>query len=128
MKRSTVCLCLLSLAACPSAVKGDQGPKGETGAQGPKGDTGPQGSKGEPGDAGPVGEQGPAGDAGSQGPKGDPGQVIIVAASDGGTVAVDGGIAIIQGPMGLPGADGQSVVASTEAPVTAHLGVSASSR
>lgn len=40
------------------ALRGEQGPKGDTGPQGPKGDTGPQGPKGATGATGP---QGPSG-------------------------------------------------------------------
>lgn len=43
------------------ALRGEQGPKGDTGPQGPKGDTGPQGPKGATGVTGPQGPQGPSG-------------------------------------------------------------------
>lgn len=94
----------LLVAACIVLVGCQQGPKGDTGAQGPAGPAGAMGSSGQQGIPGP---QGPAGDAGPQGPFGLPGQVVVLVAADGGSLVVDGGVAIIAGPQGPQGAQGQ---------------------
>lgn len=94
---------LAGLAGCTPS-KGDPGP------QGPKGDPGPQGAPG------PKGDQGVRGDAGPQGPKGDPGQVVVVVSADGGSVTVDGGLAIITGPTGPAGIPGQTGPAGDAGP------------
>lgn len=59
--------------------------------QGPKGDEGPPGMAGAHGDAGPQGA---------------PGQVVVLVADDGGSVFIDGGIAIVTGPPGPAGPAG----------------------
>ena len=46
------------------ALRGEQGPKGDTGPQGPKGDTGATGPQGPKGATGATGPQGPAGPSG----------------------------------------------------------------
>lgn len=67
---------------------------------GPKGDPGPDG---QPGPQGPNGGKGEPGDVGSEGP---PGQVVLIAAADGGFVTVDGGLVIVAGPIGPQGPQG----------------------
>lgn len=107
MKRVVLLAVVLILVACTS---GPQGPKGDSGPQGP---AGPQGDAGV---QGPVGPPGPAGDAGPQGPMGAmgaPGQVVVLAAADGGALIVDGGVVIVAGPPGPVGPTGQVVVVST---------------
>lgn len=101
MKRIVLVAVVLNLVACTS------------GPQGPQGPTGPQGDAGIQGPAGPPG---PAGDAGPQGPMGAmgvPGQVVVLAAADGGALVVDGGVVIVAGPQGPVGPAGQVVVVST---------------
>ncbi len=98
MRAAFLGLVVVTVCSC------EQGTRGAVGAVGPQGLTGAAGAKGEPG---------------AQGPRGDPGQVLVVAAADGGAVSFDGGLAIISGPQGSAGergVPGQSVVASS-APV-----------
>ena len=38
-----------------------------------------------------------------QGPVGAPGQVVVISAQDGGSIVIDGGVAIVSGPQGPPG-------------------------
>jgi hypothetical protein len=96
----------VTLWALIMAVSGCTGPKGDSGAQGPQGAMGNPGMKGDKGDTGPAGPPGDAGPPGIQGLKGDPGTVVVVSAVDGGTVVLDGGVAIVAGPPGPPGPPG----------------------
>lgn len=86
-----------------------------------------EGQAGASGAQGPAGMVGPTGALGPQGPQGVAGQVLVVLTTDGGTVAVDGGVAIVTGP---PGASGASVSVLTEAAgsncVAGGIGVSLS--
>ena len=79
---------------------GPIGPTGDAGATGPEGVQGAAGPMGAPGATGPIGDAGPAG---PQGPAGSPGQVVVISSADGGSVVIDGGIAIVSGPRGPPG-------------------------
>jgi Collagen triple helix repeat (20 copies) len=94
-----VSLLSMALLACPSkeGPEGPAGPAGPAGATGPAGSTGPQGARGPAGDAG---VQGQTGGVGPQGPQGVAGQVQVVLTADGGTLTVDGGLAIVTGPAG----------------------------
>lgn len=77
------------------------------GCQGLKGEPGPKGEQGIPG------PQGPGGQSGSQGPGL---ERLLIMVADGGSVIVDGGVAVVSGPQGMPGsagAPGQSVVGSS---------------
>lgn len=94
------------VAACAVLVGCQQGPKGDTGAQGPAGPSGVIGSTGQQGIPGPQGPPGDAGPQGLQGAMGLAGQVVVVVAADGGSVVVDGGVAIVVGPPGPAGAPG----------------------
>lgn len=106
-----VVLMALLLSACP-------GPKGDTGPAGPKGDPG---ERGAPGSKGDPGEPGPTGDAGPPGPKGEPGQVVVLATADGGSLVVDGGVAIVTGPAGPPGRAGGIRVLHPDAGLAGYL-------
>lgn len=85
------------------------------GCHGPKGDPGPKGEQGGTGPQGPPGQQGEEG-AGLDS--------LLIMIADGGSVIVDGGVAVVSGPQGaqgVVGAPGESVVgssigASTECP------------
>ncbi|MCA3011462.1 MAG: collagen-like protein [Myxococcaceae bacterium] len=93
----------LLVAASVALVDCQQGPKGDTGAQGPAGPPGVMGSSGQQGIPGPRGD---AGETGPAGMTGAPGQVVVLVAADGGSVVVDGGVAIVAGPQGAPGQQG----------------------
>lgn len=113
----------VSALACQQGPKGDEGPPGPVGPaglgqQGPTGPAGPAGDAGPTGMMGVAGSQGDAGPQGPAGPKGEPGQVVVLVADDGGSLVIDGGIAIVTGPPGPAGAAGQSVVGSGEPPGT----------
>ena len=87
-------LALALLSACTSGPRGDPGPagpKGDTGAAGPQGVAGPAGSKGDQGAAGTPGPAGP---------------LVVLSSEDGGSVFIDGGVAIVAGPQGATGATG----------------------
>ncbi len=61
-----------------------------------------------PGPPGPQGEAGPSGPLGAPGPKGDPGLPgalgdLYLSIADGGSMVIDGGLIIVQGPRGEPG-------------------------
>ncbi len=96
----------LLVAACAVLVGCQQGPKGDTGAQGPAGPPGVMGSSGQQGIPGPAGPRGDAGETGPAGMNGAPGQVVVLVAVDGGSVVVDGGVAIVAGPQGAQGQQG----------------------
>lgn len=53
--------------------------------------------------SGPKGDQGPVGPPGPQGSMGTAGQVVVLAAADGGLLIVDGGVVLASGPPGPPG-------------------------
>lgn len=96
----------LFLSAC-AGERGPEGPAGSTGASGPTGPTGPAGP------AGPTGPQGPPGENGA------PGAVVVVAVADGGSIRIDGGLAIVEGPPGPQGPAGTSYTdAQAQAAVT----------
>jgi hypothetical protein len=135
----------------PVGPQGPQGEQGPIGLQGPQGEpgqvvvvstvdggtlvvdggfvviagpTGPQGPQGVQGPQGDQGAQGPQGIQGLQGHEGPQGAALVIVAADGGSIAVDGGIAIVagpegpRGPQGLSGTDGQSVTGSSIGPGT----------
>lgn len=108
--RNVVLGAVVLLLACA------QGPKGESGQQGPAGPVGPTGPEGARGPHGPPGEAGAVGPAGPQGP---PGPVTVIAAADGGSIEVDGGLVIVSGPAGAPGAVGPVGPQGPEGPVGA---------
>lgn len=96
-------IALVGALACQQGPKGEtglQGPKGETGMPGPKGDQGIAGTQGATGERGPQGEQGPTGQPGI------PGQAVVLTAGDGGSLTVNGNIAVVTGPQGVQGATG----------------------
>lgn len=90
------------------AVSCTQGPRGEPGEAGPPGPSGPAGPAGVAGPAGPQGEPGPTGPAGPVGPRG---EVTVIAAADGGSLVVDGGLVIVTGPPGQVGPAGPAGMA-----------------
>lgn len=102
--------------------QGSKGEQGQPGPQGPPGEPGAAGPQGSAGPAGPQGPLGPQGSAGEAGPTGPAGAVLIVAIADGGTVAFDGGLAIVSGPVGpagppgAPGAAGATGLAGPSGP------------
>ncbi|MCA3011030.1 MAG: hypothetical protein INH41_01380 [Myxococcaceae bacterium] len=55
---------------------------------------------------GAVGAMGAPGQPGPAGPPGAPGPLIVIAAADGGALAVDGGLVIVTGPQGSAGPTG----------------------
>ncbi len=77
-----------------TAKEGPQGP------QGAKGDPGPMGAAGATGPMGAMGTMGAPGMDGARGEQGLPGQVVVLQAADGGSLAIDGGVVIIAGPKG----------------------------
>lgn len=109
---------LFLAGVCLGAIACPAGPKGDPGPDGPKGDPGP---RGEPGAKGDRGDRGEKGDAGEPGPKGDPGQVVVIASADGGSVVVDGGLAIVTGPRGPAGSSGGVTVRFLDGGVSGYL-------
>src|SRR5919106_3173877 len=72
---------------------GPPGPQGEQGAQGPPGPPGSQGEQGE------QGEQGAQGPPGPQGEQGEPGQGVNLTSLQLATIAVEGNLIEIPGPL-----------------------------
>src|SRR5919106_2836913 len=72
---------------------GPPGPQGEQGAQGPPGPPGPPGPQGE------QGEQGAQGPPGPQGEQGEPGQGVNLTSLQLATIAVEGNLIEIPGPL-----------------------------
>ncbi len=102
MNRALVAACV-AFVGCQPGAKGDPGPQGPAGPQGSMGASGPQGGPGPQGPPCPAGDAGPAGPPGQNGP---PGQAVVLAAADGGSLVVDGGVVIVAGPHGPQGQQG----------------------
>src|SRR5918994_118636 len=86
----------------PQGEQGAQGPPGPPGSQGEQGEQGEQGAQGPPGPPGPQGEQGaqgPPGPPGSQGEQGEPGQGVNLTSLQLATIAVEGNLIEIPGPL-----------------------------
>lgn len=91
------------------------GPQGAVGPVGPQGDAGARGADGQSVTATAVGpsSQCPYGGVKYDSASGShyvcngaPGQVVVLAAADGGSLEVDGGLVIVSGPQGLAGVNG----------------------
>ncbi len=100
-------LAVFALAGCPGA-------SGPQGTNGPTGPTGPTGAAGQNGKTGPTGQQGPTGATGASGTEGATGATgAVEVVGDGGLVAEDGGVVLVEGPMGPEGPTGPTGPAGT---------------